>query len=765
MSLPPTQREPVDLRSIERGIARARRRGVGPHLAHLYLDRVEALLELGEDHEAERQLEALLELLERLDGERALVLRLKALARRVHFHQRDGEGIEEALDDLQRAMRLLEEVPQPRSGELAELEVEFWIQLGHLLLLSEQPDAVEALGHAANLADDLQTQRGWLFRLRAGRELSVALAHEDPEEGLVRLEEAAKAVADRVELPELERDLLRSTRAEILANADRVEDALTVLREGWEGQRPAWVLSQEVALFELIDDPRSAYQAGHALIERLGADLNARDLQSCHQLAEALLAQARRSGNPEEVTAHAQRALRLLEDFPWLPPRSLRLVARSQEVVASHAEPEQAQELLAARVALLEGLVRDSGAGQDRLERVRAYLQLGDAWMTLGSPREARRCYRWATDDLRGWPPDHPFVLDVFPLALNAYGHALAAQDMWLAAQRRLDEACRATAGRTAVHSLLHFAELFVFRAITHVNAGDAEGAVAFLERDTARLLGASLRDPSDPASQALLDQVVNLRVLEGEVLFDHLDDADRSLDCYKQALELRQLQESERPAALASVLGAMGSLLNEAERPADALPLLERCVLLFKAALPSEGNPDAEPVGDLALAQINRAESTTALGRPRESLDGLTEAAELLERVRGELETRDDEEPDRHASIWSELYLQRGAALDAIGHPLLATDEYGRAVALCREILDREEDNEASYECRQRLPLTLLQRARAWIAAGEHEREASQDLREARRLYAQLVKDEERPGHKRKLREARHLQRGLKRG
>ncbi|MGE0708486.1 MAG: hypothetical protein AB7N76_21095 [Planctomycetota bacterium] len=758
MSQLPPQREPLDLRAVERAIARARLRGPTPQLAHLYLDRVEALLELGEDHEAGKQLAELLELVEGLEDEHAPVLRLKALARRVHYHQRDGEGIAEALDDLQRALRLVEELPRPRPGDVAELEAELWIQLGHLLLISEQEDAAQALQHAAELAGELTTPRGWLFSLRAQRELAVALAQEDPELGLAQLEEAEAGVEGRLDLPEMERDLLRSTRAEILANAGRVDEALACLRRGWEREPPAWVLAQEVAVHDMAGDEREAFRAGAAVVERLQASLDPRDLGQCHRLAEALLGQARRSRAPEEQTSLAQRALRLLEDFPWLPPRSLRLVAQTQELAASHAEPSESRDLLSARVELLEGLVRDTGAAQDRLERVRAYLQLGDVWMQLGTPREARRCYRWAAEDLRTWPPDHPFVLDVFPLALNAYGHALAAQDMWLAAQQQLDQAARATAGRTEPSALLHFAEVFLFRAISHVNAGDVRGAVAMLERDTARLLGAALRQPEDPVSQALLEQVVNLRVLAAEVLNDHLDDVDGALACYKQALELRQLADEERPAALASVLGAMGSLLNEAGRAPAALPLLERCVALF-------GDGDGEPplLGDRALARINLAHTLSELGRPRDALDALAQASDLLERASEHL---DDEQPDgeelRQAAIRTQLYLQRGLALQAVGHPLLASDEYGRAVEGCRRLLDGEEEGEATYEARQRLPLALLQRARCWIAAGDHEREAAHDLREARRHYHALVQEEERPAHRRQLREVRELQRQL---
>lgn len=768
MFVPRPQREPVNLRSIERAIARAERRGPRPELAHLFLDRVEALLAQGEDHEAELQLGELIELLDRLQGRQARLLRLKALARRVHFHRRDGEGFEEALDDLQEALSLLAGGEKPLSGEEAELEVELWIQLGHLLLIGEQEGAGPALERAGELADRLETPRGWLFALRARRALAVALAQSDPEEGLALLEAAAEAaLASGQELPEVERDLIRSTRAEILANAERRGDALRALREGWEGTPPAWVLAQEAAVHELAEDVSAAYEAGARLIERLNATIHPRDLNLCHALAEALLAQARRTRSAEEQSALAQRALDLLDEFPWLPPRSLRLVASVQELLATHADPEEAQTLLAARVELLEGLLRDTGAQQDRLERVRAYLQLGDAWMQLGSPREARRCYRWATDELSEWPPDHPFVLDVYPLALKAYGHALAAQDMWRAARRELDESARATAGRTDPEALLHFAEVFAFRAIAHVNAGDPKGAVDHLERDTARLLGAALRQPGEAAS-GLIEQVVNLRVLGAEVLIDHLDEPDAALACYKQALELRQLTDDDSPAALASVLGAMGSLLNEVGRPGEALPILERCVSLFSGA---DGNGAGPPehlaalLGDRALARINYAHSLSSLERPREALDAIGGAATDLDQVgEGSLALEDEEEALRFDAIRAHLFQERGEALEAVGHPLLAADEYGHSIAVCRRLLEEdEEEGEASYEARLRLPEALYRRARCWLAAGDHLENALTDLREARRLYHGLVQEEERPAHRRKLREVRQLQRDLK--
>ena len=767
MFVPRPQREPVNLRSIERAIARAERRGPRPELAHLYLDRVEALLERGEDHEAELQLGALLQLLDRLQGRQARLLRLKALARRVHFHRRDGEGFEGALDDLQEALSLLATREGPESGEEAELEVELWIQLGHLLLLGEQEGAGPSLARAVELADALETPRGWLFALRARSALAVSAAQEDPEEGLALLDAAASAAEESGQpLPEVERDLLRSTRAEILANAGRRGDALRVLREDWTGPLPLWVLSQEAAVHELADDVSAAYEAGARLIERLNAHLHPRDLTACHQLAEALLAQARRTRSTEEQSALAQRALNLLDEFPWLPPRALRLVASVQELLASHAEPEEAQVLLAARVELLEGLLRDTGAQQDRLERVRAYLQLGDSWMALGSPREARRCYRWATGDLAKWPADHPFVLDVYPLALKAYGHALAAQDMWRAGCRELDEAVRATAGRTDPEVLLNFAEVFAFRAIAHVNAGDPKRAIEHLERDTARLLGAALREPGE-AADGLIVQVVNLRVLSAEVLIDHLDEADAALACYKQALELRQLADAEnsKPGALASVLGAMGSLLNEVGRAEEALPILDRCVTLFQTngsggAIESGQHPAL--LGDRALARINLAHSLSALGRPREALDAIAEASNDLDH-RDNGEAPDEEEDLRFAVIRAHLFQERGEALEAVGHPLLAVDEYGRAISACRKLLEDDEDEgEANYEARLRLPEALYQRARCWAAAGEHLEDATRDLRESRRLYHGLVQEEERPAHRRQLRVVRDLQREL---
>ena len=386
--------------------------------------------------------------------------------------------------------------------------------------------------------------------------------------------------------------------------------------------------------------------------------------------------------------------------------------------------------------------------------------------MALGSPREARRCYRWATGDLAQWPPDHPFVLDVYPLALKAYGHALAAQDMWRAGCRELDEAARATAGRTDPETLLGFAEVFAFRAIAHVNAGDPKRAISHLERDTARLLGAALREPG-PAASALLVQVVNLRVLSAEVFIDHLDEADAALACYKQALELRQLSDDEAPGALASVLGAMGSLLNEVGRPDEARPILERCVELFNqraAELDEDSDEDTALLADRALARINLAHSLSALGSPREALDAIAEAAADLDRYEGE-DTfgEEDEEALRFAAIRAHLFQERGGALEAVGHPLLAVDEYGRAIEVCRGLLDEdEEEGEASYEAKLRLPQILYQRARCWAAANEHLADAGNDLREARRLFTASSRRRSAPAHRRQLRVVRELQRQI---
>ena len=114
--------------------------------------------------------------------------------------------------------------------------------------------------------------------------------------------------------------------------------------------------------------------------------------------------------------------------------------------------------------------------------------------------------------------------------------------------------------------------------------------------------------------------------------------------------------------------------------------------------------------------------------------------------------------DPIRRAAIRSFLFHQRGEALLGVGHPLLAADEFTRSIDISRDLLD--DDGDPRFEARQRLPLSLLRRARCWLLAGGHPREASSDLREARKRYTGLYADEGRPEHGRRLREVEVLER-----
>ena len=113
-------------------------------------------------------------------------------------------------------------------------------------------------------------------------------------------------------------------------------------------------------------------------------------------------------------------------------------------------------------------------------------------------------------------------------------------------------------------------------------------------------------------------------------------------------------------------------------------------------------------------------------------------------------------DEPRREA-IRSLLFRQRGEALLRVGHPLLAADDFTRSIDICRELL--EDGGESRYEALQQLPLALLRRAKCWLISGsDHLREAKIDLNEARRRYEQLIRDEGRPEHERRLEELEDL-------
>jgi tetratricopeptide (TPR) repeat protein len=204
--------------------------------------------------------------------------------------------------------------------------------------------------------------------------------------------------------------------------------------------------------------------------------------------------------------------------------------------------------------------------------------------------------------------------------------------------------------------------------------------------------------------------------------------------------------------------LGSKGAVLNEADRTEEALPVLERCLELF---LQVQSGP--ESLGDVALARVNVAASLSGVGRPRDALDQIGKANALLESVSGD--DVEEAERSRQSAIRTHLFMQRGEALVEVGHPLLASDEFSRTIDLYEELLDTDDEGEAQYEARLRLPLALLRRARCWVSSGspEHSVDALRDLRRAQRLYAGLLREEARPEHRRRLREVRELQRKLK--
>ncbi len=740
-------------RILERELTRLRR--AGAELAGPWLELSDLLLEDGEEAEAWRQLEELLATLAELPGEPARLARVRTRLWRIRFHQQDGEAYEAAFAELDPALDELRKGPAP-SGELAELEVELWIHLGRLLLLSGQPSAGEALRRARELASALEEPRGWLLELRAHREQAIAAAHDSIEQGLEELARAERRVTERP-VPLAERELLVATRAELLANAGRFAEALRLLSEA-APEGPPWAIAQRATTYDLAGEPDAARRAGVALIELLsGAD--PRDLAARLRLAEALLLQARRVDQAEERAGLAARAARMLEDEEQaLPRRGLRMLARAQELLASTLrDPEEAHDLLMQRLHLLEAIARDSPASRDKVELVRSYLQLGDGLLALGRPREARRLQRWALAELRRWPEDHGFVQDVLPLALNAYAHALAAEELWLPARQHIDEARRMVGRRTAPEALRSLAEVLSFRAVACVNLGDSEAAAAGLKRDIAVLLGVALRQRDEQAGD-LLDAVIELYLLRAEILVDHLDEIDEALRCYDQAIQLRGMTEEPPPSAIGTLLGAKGVVLNEVGRYSEALPVLQRSLEAFERSEP------LDPF-DVALARVNLASTLSGLGKPREALDEIGRAGALLDELEaGEEEEADElddeEEPDepRAPSIRSSLHMERGEALRHVGHPLLAVDEFSRTVELCRRMLDEQGDG--AYEAILRLPEALLRRARCLIdAGGDHAREADADLREAHRRFTELVSEEGRPVHRRRLDEVRELQ------
>ncbi len=738
-------------RALEREVVR-RQRGPLRLLVEPWLELARLLLEEGEQIEGWLQLDDLAQHLERREEPEAPAALVRVFVARIRLREQDGDEYEAAFGDIERALTVLRQ-PLPQTTDLAELEVEVWVHLGRLLLLSRQENAAEALRHARDMAARVDTPRAHQLELQAHRELAVALAHEGIDLGLRELGRAERRAADRP-LPQVELDRLRATRAEMLANAGRVTEALRLLENADGGEPPVWALAQRATIHDLAGDAEAGRQAGAQLVERLQQDRDPRDLATTVGLVEALVAQARRFETAEERAGAAGRALRLLDEHPALPRRGLRLLAKAQELLATTLrEPDETHALLLERLHLLEAIARDSPATRDRVELVRAYLQLGDGLLNGGEPREARQLYHWAIGELRRWPPEHPFVQDVLPLGLSALAHALGADELWLSARRASDEARQLVTRRTAPEALRQLTDVLSFRAVSCVNAGDPEEAAKGLKRDVAMLLGIALRERDDEAAD-LLDTVIELYLLRAEVLVDHLDQVDEALQCYDQALKLRGLVEEPPPSAVGTLLGAKGAVLNDVGRYDEAFPVLRRSLEAFEQSEPLDAC-------DLALTRVQLASSLSGLGKPREALDEIGLAGQLLDDL--EAEEPDPEDP-RPRAIRSSLHMERGEALRHVGHPLLAVDELTRTVELCRRILDEEEDE--AYEAELRLPEALMRRARCFLEAGtDHAPEAARDLDEAQQRFTALLAEEDRPGHRRRLDELRTLRERLASG
>lgn len=728
--------------------------------------RVEALSEVDEDAEAFIQLDDLVELLEGLGDPRAPGLLGSALARRARLSLGHEERHGSAVDDAGRAARVLEQAGL--EGEQLELAIEMLVLQGRLLALLGDEGASAPLLRAVALAERVQGPTRHLHLLRARRELAVARAMVDADEGAAELERADQLLREAPPdaIPPAELHVTISTRAEVLANGGRVDDALALL-----AARPPeedWALVQRAATLDMAGRGEEAQEVGARLIDRLQERLDARDPGACHELADALVTQARRVGSDEDRAALTGRAIALLEEFNRLPARSLRLLCQALELHGLALDPPEAHEALRRRAHILGDLLRDLDAEVDRVELVRTFLQDGDVLLRMGQPHVARRSYTWAVEALEAFDDAaHPAVVGLLPLALNALGHALAACDLWLASRQRLDAAVAAVRQDLSAAGLANLCEVYLFRAIACVNCGDAEAAVAHLAADASPLLDAALREPrgSDPG-RALLEAVVNMHVLRAEVLVDHLDRVDESAAAYDQALAMCDLLRDAQHTR-ASILGAKAAMLTERGRAEGALPLLRECVAVFRSAQEAADEHGRDGVdGELAQALVNLAASLNGIGEPRQALQPIQQADSIL--ALGEEEEPPSEEGDddddaeaTRQSIRSSMLQQRGEALSGIGHPLLAVDEFTRAIDICRSLVD--EDGDGRYEASQQLPLALLLRARSWLAAGEHLEEAKHDLRESRRLYRRLFEDEARPVHGRRLEEVRALQRTLR--
>ena len=753
----------INLRQLERRVLRLMRGAPSLALAQAMFEHVEALMILGEEEETLAELGALAELLEGLTDPPARRMLAELLGHRVRYTI--GLSREDlfagALEDALRALALLGEEDE-LPDELRELEAELMVHRGHLLLLLERDEALSALRRAVEQAERLGTPRGPQLQLQARRELAVALAPEDPIAALRELERAERLL-DQLPQARNERALILSTRAELLGQAGRIQDALAVLAAPGIAEED-WAVLQRAATLDLAGRPAEAFELGERLLERLREELDPEDLSGRTQLAELLLMQARRAPDDELRGERAAEAVEVLETISPLPLRCRRLASQALELRAAAEDPDDAHESLMRRAQLLEALVREHGAEQDRIELVRTYLLDGDALMRTGDPQEARRRYTDAVREFDHWSRDHTFVRALLPLAKNALAHALAACGLWIAAQREAEVAVESISFRIGPAALADMGEVFLFRAVASLNLGDAEGAVAGLSEVLEQLLEVVLKDGQEPPPSSLYETVINLCVLRAEILVDHLDRVDEAADSYDQALTLCELGGG-RPQLQGAILGAKAAMLNERDRPAEALPLLQRCLELFTPGGALENGDKRE----LALALVNMASTLNRMGEPRTALGRIQEADQVLG-PSDEAELEDDEEDEdelederrRRDAIKCHLFQQRGEALLRVGHPLLAADELTRAIDLCRGLLDG--DGDPRYDAQQRLPLALLRRAHCWIAAGgDHAREASDDLREARQRFVTLFEDEGRPEHRRRLAEVETLEQALK--
>lgn len=703
---------------------------------------------MGEDDTALDLLARAEHVLTRLDDEGPARDRARAelLAERVRLLLAGGHAEARALADLADAVRLATSV----GPEMEELVVELLVHQGHALLAEgELLEATRVLEEAVERANALPGENAPLWQAQANRELGVAYAHDDLMAGLRQLERTEAALRTLPDVSQTEEALLLSTRAEMLANAGRFNHAIQALDDSSMRDQP-WVALQRAAIFDMAGRTPEAYAATEDLIEHMRQVHDPENLESAQQLSEILLAQAQRIDGPTRAELAAE-VLGLLSEFSPLTTRCRRMVARALELRAAEVEPSEAALLLAQRAQLLEALVRKHQDEQDQIELVRTYLQHGDAAMHLDEPHTARARYHDAIVGLRSFPPEHSVVLALMPLAHNAEANALAACGLWLEARQLADEAVRAVSPRLGPEALADFGEIFLFRAVASLNIGDAEGAVEGLQRAVSLLLSVLVRDSGEGEAEVyapMVDTVINLCVLQAEVLIDHLDRVDEASQSYDQAINLCQLGDG-RPSVHAAILGAKAAMLSEHGRPQEALPLLRLCLELFEAQEIAES---ISGQGDLAYALVNLAGALNLTDQPREALEQIKRADELLD---PSIDGGADEA--RRGAIRSLLFRQRGEALLRVGHPLLAADDFTRSIDICRELL--EDGGESRYEALQQLPLALLRRAKCWLISGsDHLREAKVDLNEARRRYEQLIREEGRPEHERRLEELEDL-------